>query len=68
MLKMLELIESTRIETLPRSWTERVSRRIDYHPGRAGPGGDYFYFDLFERHKIGEPLLVCVQPQRTRVR
>ena len=42
-LEMLDVIESTRFELLPSSWSERTPRDIDYHRGRRGPGGDFFY-------------------------
>ena len=38
LLEMLDINESTRFESLPDSWSERVSRSVDYHPGRSGPG------------------------------
>ena len=55
-LEMLDVIESTRFESLPGSWSERVSRSVDYHPGRSGPGGDFFYYEPFELRKVSEPV------------
>ena len=53
---MLDVIESTWFESLSDSWSERDSRLVDYHPGRSGPGGDFFYYDPFERRKVSEPV------------
>ena len=36
LLEMLDIIDSTRLESLQESWSERVSRSVDYHPGRSG--------------------------------
>ena len=53
---MLDVIESTRFESLPDSWSERISRSVDYHPGRNGPGGHFLYYDPFERQNVSEPV------------
>ena len=56
LLNMLEVIESTRVDILPSSCTERVLRPIEYNSGGAGPCGEFFYCDSFERRKISDPV------------
>ena len=56
LLETLDVIQSTLLEALLISWNERVSRSIDYHPGRSGSGADLFYYDSLERRKLIEPV------------
>lgn len=57
-LKMLDIIQSTRLQDLPRAWHDRKFRAIDYHPGRTGNGADWVYYDPLECRNISPQLAV----------
>lgn len=43
LMKMLEIIESTRLEHLRDAWRDRTFRRDDHHPRRVWEGGEFIY-------------------------
>lgn len=48
-LKLLAIIESTLFEQLYSSWRECTSPSIDHHPGGAGAGYDFVYYDTWQQ-------------------
>jgi hypothetical protein len=66
LMELLEVIESTRFEDVPVSWSARTHRAVDYHPGRLGDGGDFVFYDPWERRKI-DPATAESRVAATRV-
>lgn len=54
LLEILEVIESTRFDTIPNAWNCRTSRACDYHSGRYAQGGDFVYYAPLSRRKIDQ--------------
>lgn len=52
--EFLEVIESTRFDSLPATWNCRPNRAVDHHLGGSEASADFFYYDPFLRRKIDE--------------
>ena len=52
----MSIIETTNFEFVDSSWRDRSNRGTDYHVNRTGPGGDWVYYDPFERRKVSHQV------------
>lgn len=56
-MEMLDVLESTRFQSLPGAWSDRTSRSIQYYPGPTGRWADYVLNDPWIRHKIDDNIV-----------
>lgn len=54
LIKMLGIIEATRLDLLKIGWRNRTCRALGHHVRRIGVGSDFVYHDPFMRLKIDE--------------
>lgn len=52
LVKMPDVINSTKFGALANAWRKRTTRSTDYHAGRIGMGGYFFYYEPWLRRII----------------